>query len=55
MQVMITTALVASDEVWVVLERIAHSTVEPSRRLVKARCLLVAADLVQNRIFHGIR
>ena len=48
MPVMVAAALVVSDEDRVVLERWARSTVEPHRRVVQARGLLLAADGVAN-------
>ena len=48
MPVMVAAALDVSDEQRVVLERWARSTVEPHRRVVQARGLLLAADGVAN-------
>jgi transposase len=48
MPVMVAAALVVSDEDRVVLERWSRSTVEPHRRVVQARGLLLAADGVAN-------
>jgi transposase len=48
MPVMIAAALVVSDEDRVVLERWARSTVEPHRRVVQAKALLLAGDGVAN-------
>ena len=48
MPVMVAAALVVSDGDRVMLERWARSTVEPHRRVVQARGLLLAADGVAN-------
>lgn len=48
MPVMVAAALSVSDEQRVTLERWARSTVEPHRRVVQARGLLLAADGVAN-------